>query len=319
MTDINIVEVNNAFLKDFENRFLIKPIVLKDIYKNNLHYFAGFQDKKVIFILQLYIENIFIIKRIIPPPFLPYNDLLINLDKNISTAKQHDYNKLIINSLSHFLLSNYRYSLINLSLSNQIYDTQAFFWNKFKVIPNYTYQIDLNKTENDILTNFSSVKKSLIKKAFNDNFEFKEDELENLNKMIYLTFLRKKMLKKWNLYYKFVNILNNNNIMRIFSAYKDNCLLGSCAFLEKNKKVYFLFSGHNTEIKHPSSISFILYKAIFYYKEKGFEIFDFEGSMIKEVEKGFRQFGGELIQYHTINNAPFPIEMILKLKYKNRF
>lgn len=319
MKKINIVEIDYSLLKNYKCHFFIDPDILREIYLNDLYYYAGFQDNKLIFIFQFYEEKKLFFKRLIPPPFLPYNDLFLNFDKNLPNYKIHDYNKSIVEALAHFLIKKSKYGIVNLSFSPQINDLQSFFWNKIKVIPNYTYQINLNATVEEIVENFSSKKKSLIKKALNDGLSFKEDTLENLNKMIYLTFLRKKLLKKWNLYQKFAQTLEKYQLLKIFSAYYNDKLLGTCAFLVKEQNVYFLFSGHNTENQHPSSITFILYNAILFFKQSGAKIFDFEGSMIKEVEREFRQFGGLLIPYYTINHAPILIELFLKFNYKNRF
>ena len=35
------------------------------------------------------------------------------------------------------------YSIVSISLNKDIVDTQPFIWNKFKVMPTYTYVLDL--------------------------------------------------------------------------------------------------------------------------------------------------------------------------------
>ena len=57
----------------------------------------------------------------------------------------------------------------------------------------------------------------------------------------------------------------------------------------------------------------------FYAKGKGLKAFDFEGSMLPEVEKFFRGFGGDLIPYYTINKAFLPVEMALKFMKRELF
>ena len=41
-------------------------------------------------------------------------------------------------------------------------------------------------------------------------------------------------------------------------------------------------------------------------KELGLKLFDFEGSTIPAIERYFRGFGGELVQYLTVNRAWLP-------------
>jgi hypothetical protein len=41
--------------------------------------------------------------------------------------------------------------------------------------------------------------------------------------------------------------------------------------------------------------------------------------MLPEVEKYFREFGGEIKPYYTVHRGLFPIEVALKLKMRNKF
>ena len=54
-------------------------------------------------------------------------------------------------------------------------------------------------------------------------------------------------------------------------------------------------------------------------KKMGLKIFDFEGSMIPEVESYFRSFGPKMLPYYTINKAKMPFEIILKFIKREKF
>jgi len=56
-----------------------------------------------------------------------------------------------------------------------------------------------------------------------------------------------------------------------------------------------------------------MWQSILLAREKGLKTFDFEGSMIPEVEKYFREFGGTLIPYYVAYKAPTALKLILKL------
>jgi hypothetical protein len=62
-----------------------------------------------------------------------------------------------------------------------------------------------------------------------------------------------------------------------------------------------------------------MYNSIEYAKQIKMPVFDFEGSMLPEVEKYFRDFGGVLTPYYTINKANRIIEIILKFIKPNIF
>jgi len=63
----------------------------------------------------------------------------------------------------------------------------------------------------------------------------------------------------------------------------------------------------------------LVQKSIEKAKQLGCQIFDFEGSMLKGVEIFFRNFGGKMEPYYTINKASLPIEMLLKFKKRELF
>ena len=85
-----------------------------------------------------------------------------------SNVTKHNYRlnleKKIISALSEFLTRR-KMSVISLSLSRSVIDTQPFFWQNFKVIAQYTYRIPLAPTEEEIWESFSRKKRQNIKKV----------------------------------------------------------------------------------------------------------------------------------------------------------
>ncbi len=85
-----------------------------------------------------------------------------------------------------------------------------------------------------------------------------------------------------------------------------------------NHKVFSIFEKLNyIQINDIKTLNddIIIEKA----KELGCEVFDFEGSMLKGVERFFRSFGPELKPFYTINKAWKPIEVLLKFKKPHIF
>jgi hypothetical protein len=62
-----------------------------------------------------------------------------------------------------------------------------------------------------------------------------------------------------------------------------------------------------------------VFKCIEKAKSLGCSVFDFEGSMLKGVEKFFRSFGPTMHPYYTVNKANIFLEMALKLKKRATF
>jgi hypothetical protein len=55
-----------------------------------------------------------------------------------------------------------------------------------------------------------------------------------------------------------------------------------------------------------------MWKSILHARQLGLRTFDFEGSMIPEVERYFREFGGKLIPYYEISKAKFPVNLLMR-------
>lgn len=72
------------------------------------------------------------------------------------------------------------------------------------------------------------------------------------------------------------------------------------AFDARNASV--LFTGQDPAFKSISAVWLLFWEAIKYCSEKGLA-FDFEGSMEREIERGFRAFGAQLTPYHQIWKA----------------
>jgi len=51
----------------------------------------------------------------------------------------------------------------------------------------------------------------------------------------------------------------------------------------------------------------------------GIKYFDFEDSMIRQIERYFRGFGGKLTLYYRINKAKLPLEILLKFYRRELF
>jgi lipid II:glycine glycyltransferase (peptidoglycan interpeptide bridge formation enzyme) len=82
---------------------------------------------------------------------------------------------------------------------------------------------------------------------------------------------------------------------------------------------YYLLGGVNKNSGIQGINNLLIQKSIEKAKEVGCKTFDFEGSMLKGVEKFFRGFGPELVPYYTVNKATLPLEIFLKYKKREIF
>jgi hypothetical protein len=57
-----------------------------------------------------------------------------------------------------------------------------------------------------------------------------------------------------------------------------------------------------------------MWKSILDAKNRGLDIFDFEGSMDKNIERYFREFGPELVPYQCVEKVKPLMKLLLAFK-----
>lgn len=266
----------------------------------------------------LYFEKRFGFKHIKNPPFSPNIGLaFINPSSNI--AKKQSFNKSIYKAISEFI-DSLSPSLTTLTLPIEHIDMQAFIWNNYKVIPNYTYHLnlsELNKTT--IQKRFSPERRNDITKALKDKVECKLSSDYSLVKtMVEHTYNRKGKTLKSELITKILEQFKNSNSFA-FVSYQRNKPIAAAFVIYDKQTAYYLLGGYDPANKHPGAGALAVYNSIQEAKKIGIPTFDFEGSMLPEVERYFRGFGGELKTLFTLNKAQLPLELFFKFIKRNQF
>ena len=253
------------------------------------------------------------------PPYTPHCGLFF-ISESKNSASINNFSKEVMNEIVDYLALQ-KSALTILAFPYYIVDLQPFIWNKYKVIPNYTYQIRLDKSMDEIKSNFDSKNRNVINKANKEGVIVSENSLS------------KKELLDF-----FMNALSNTdaniyeselkNIMLRFSDESNSFsleariagkLLGVVFCIYDNRVCYYLLGGVDKKAGLQGVNNLLVQKSIEKAKTLGCKIFDFEGSMLKGVEKFFRSFGPELVPYYTINKAKLPIEILLKFKKRELF
>ena len=252
------------------------------------------------------------------PPFMSTINLFFeNMAQN--KAKRLSENKKYMNAMADFL-DSLSYGVLSVYLPEKHIDMQHFFWKNFKVVPNYTYQIDLEQDLELIEKNYSNERRKNIKKAAKDGVEVKlTKDLGVVKEMVSHTFNRKEKDYDQGLVRKILDSFADEDNSFAFVSYQNGKALAASFYVYDEQKVYYLLGGYDNKNKHQGAGAMAMDAAIKFSKEKGLKIFDFEGSMLPEVEKYFRGFGGDLIPYYSINKAKLPLEMALKFINRSQF
>jgi lipid II:glycine glycyltransferase (peptidoglycan interpeptide bridge formation enzyme) len=319
-----IKEINTDLEEKYTGLFGCEPAFSgfkwrEHVHGTNLKVYGIFEDdEQLIGAFHLYQSKKIGFTFIKTPHYMPHIGLTYN-NRSQNESSRLSFNKKIIEHVCEFIQS-LQHGVISIALPPFVIDTQPFFWKKFKVIPNYTYRINLGLSIEEIEKRFSPEHRNSIKKALKDGVEVKEcHDYAVIKKIILKTFEQKgEAVSNENIDNILFKIANPGNSFAFTSNFNNEVIAGSFCLYD-NDYCYYLLGGYSNESKQHGAGALCIYNSILKAKQLNIPVFDLEGSMIKEVERYFRSFGGELVPYYTINKAKLPFEMVLKFIKRELF
>lgn len=290
------------------------------IYSGNLKCIGIFKDEKQMiggfFYMTVKKFGLTFIKL---PPYTPHCGLFF-ISSASNASSRNSFTKDVITLVSDYF-KNLGSPLTILAFPTGVKDLQPFVWNNYKVIPNYTYQIDLSRSVEDISANFDSKNRNTINRAQKENIVCRLNTL--LPTQLYDFFVEALSTTGANVYKneltRVFSVFANSENSFSYEAFQDNKLLGVVFCIYDANTCYYLLGGTVRNSGIPGVNNLLVQKCIELAKEKGCAIFDFEGSMLKGVEKFFRGFGGDLVPYFTANKGKRSLEILLKFKKPHIF
>ena len=218
------------------------------------------------------------------------------------------------------LLENESPAICLLPLDRGISEALPFFWHGYKVIPYYTYLLDLSVSLEEIFNNMASAQRNHIAKAQKDQLTVRRTEdLRIVRELVLATFRRqRKSLDEGMLDSILFRYCNGNNSFA-FTTYRGECPIATCLIVHDHNTAYDLLAGYRAEERHHGAGPLAVCEAIRHAQALGLKTFDFEGSILPAIETYFRGFGGRLVPYLTVNKAWLPLEMALKCWKRNVF
>lgn len=245
------------------------------------------------------------------PPFTPHNGLFFeNRAENPSSV--NTFNKKITEEVAAFI-QTLDAKLVVFVLPASLNETQPFTWKKFTVKVKYTYHISLSETEEQLLANLSSEKRKSLNKAQKDGLEvLHTNDHKTVKDAVLKTFARKQIRKNINYFDKILFEFAKPSNSFSFVAYDKGKAIAATFCVFDKRAAYYLFGGYDADSKHHGAGVSCMWQSILHAKKLGLNVFDFEGSMIPEVERYFREFGGKLVPYYEISKAHFPVNLLVK-------
>jgi len=95
---------------------------------------------------------------------------------------------------------------------------------------------------------------------------------------------------------------------------EENNLYASMFLIWDSKRAYYHLAGMNPELRKNGASIRLIWECIKYSKETiGAQLFDFEGSMIPNLERVRRNFGAEKVYYKNISHTPSKLFDLMKM------
>lgn len=211
-------------------------------------------------------------------------------------------------------------TVLRCSMPPDVTDMQPFIWKNFKVIPGYTYHHSLLNSTDEIMRRISPEHRNLMKKAEKDGIISKESsDLELVKSLIKKTFDRKEKSLNEKILDRILFEYSVSGKYFAHVAYKNEKPIAATFHIYDQHKAYYLLSGYDPMEKHGGAGILNIMNAMWKAKELGITTYDFEGSMLTEVERFFRGFGPELIPYFTFSKSSLVMEMALKTRMRHIF
>jgi Acetyltransferase (GNAT) domain len=240
------------------------------------------------------------------PPLSPFCGIWF---KKKDTQKQHEqyhFVKIILVALIQQLPS---FHFANFRFSTTLTDWQPFHWAGFQQTTRYTYHLDLKKTDN-LFADFKHHTQRNIRKAEQYFHITHSDDLNTFLAINNKSFERQNLKSPipYSIWLRVDAYLKKTGQRVIYFALNTDGGVEAAIYIVFDKKTAYYLAGGTTEIGRQQGATYLLLaQAIRDAQEKGLDIFDFEGSMLKGIESFFRGFNPTLTPYFKV------------WKYKNRF
>ncbi len=225
--------------------------------------------------------------------------LWIRYPENQTYHKKLNYEKKVMTDLINQLPSfdkfgqNFHYSVTN---------WLPFYWNGFRQSTNYTYIIQSLADLEKIFSNFSHAKRKNINRAEKDvivKFDLSAEEFYDNHKYT-LKQNDKKISYDFQLFNKIYNSCCKRNVGKSIYAIDKNDNIHAALFVVWDESsAYNLISTIDQKYKNSGASSLVVREIIKFVATKT-KTFDFEGSMIEQVENSFNQFATIQVPYFHI-------------------
>ena len=292
-----VIELPSAANLQWEKKGF--PVFLREAYGSELKLMLFKEDAEVIAVMWVWESGKKLLNSLITPPFLP-NCWLTFLNEYDKPATKRAKEKEVLKALLSFVESG-KWNYWKFDFPVEYTDFQEAIWKGKVPKTKYTYRIlGLNNWEEKI----DSKLRNKLKRFTDFSFEarpFSTSEME-----LFMQGTATKGVAHEQLLSQF-NQLNSSSAFTVTAEngeYQALCVIVDrvCYYLVSN-------NGKNDNALSACGVKFCIEESV----RRGSLAFDFEGSMIPEIEVFFRSFGGDLLPYFSLEGGKGVSYFIRKL------
>jgi hypothetical protein len=215
--------------------------------------------------------------------------------------------------MSYFIDNLPKFDYFAQNINHKIKNWLPFYWKGFKQTTRYTYIIENTSDINNVWDNLTSDTRKKIKKAEKN---LKIVETDNINKyfsMVKMSFERQNLATPYSI--DFFNKLDQacslHKSRKIYLAMDEQDRIHVAIYIVWDKKsIYLLSSGGDPKLRNSGAKNLLVWHALKFASDKKLS-FDFEGSMMENIEIYNRSFGAVQKPFFTITKTN---SKILKIK-----
>ena len=261
-----------------------------------------------------------LVTAIVMPELTPHTGIWLNLP-NIHKLKKHSQYTNTKKIVASLVAQIPQVSLFHQKIHVGLTDWQPFFWEGYHGEIHYTYTLDLTDTQK-IYADMKGSVRTAIKKA---NTIVKVELCEDISAFYALC---KKSLEKQSAKQPFLfetlisldKVLQERNCRKIFLARDAEGNAHGAVYIvydDDKKSAHYLIGGSDPVLRQSGAVMLLLWQAILDAGERGYTLFDFEGSMIPTVENAFRNFGATQTPFFRITKSKYKFLDVVTLFFPN--
>lgn len=230
------------------------------------------------------------------------NGIWIKYPEDQGIISRQSYEEKIVNEICDFIES------LKLSRYDQQYHYHytnylPFFWRYYKEVTKYTYVIEDTHDMDVVRSAYSSKLKNVIRKA-QKNLNVQEiSDLKQFYAINRMSFERQdiEIPYSYDFFEKLYAACKEHSCTKLLGAVDQEGTIQSVAMIVWDKmSVYYLLNGTDPQYKNNQGNALLIDASVREAHDLGLK-FDFEGSVIRNVNHAFREFGGIPKPYFRIS------------------